>query len=361
MKYAVYLGTATNIGEEIQSIAAQRFLPSVDHYIIKEQMHRFHSDEKTKLIMNAWYMVRPNNFPPQDCIDPLLISMHFQVEIRDTILSSAKAADYLKKYGPVGCRDMSTKKWLDENNIPAYFSGCLTSTLLPNENLRKKYPEKYILCVDCYDEIVEYVKKHTEYPVLSFSKEISPCIGSVDRFEVAKAFLFLYQNAHCVITTNLHTAMPCLAFNTPVCAVEIIAPMHFGIGRFDGMEGYFHWETVESFLAGGYDFNDPPENPRAFEESRDLLIGKCREFTGYDSLKPALDDDFNPLYAVISSISCRSRECNPEKNKNRVKKALYSAKRKDLLKMLILKTIRKVDEHDIRGDQYLQRDELFKK
>lgn len=67
MKHALYKATATNIGEEIQSVAAKRFLPSVDYYIVKEQLGKFCSKEKTKLIMNAWYMERTENFPPRLC------------------------------------------------------------------------------------------------------------------------------------------------------------------------------------------------------------------------------------------------------------------------------------------------------
>jgi hypothetical protein len=37
--------------------------------------------------------------------------------------------NYLKKYGPVGCRDYWTKTLLDKYGIPCYFSGCLTLTL----------------------------------------------------------------------------------------------------------------------------------------------------------------------------------------------------------------------------------------
>ena len=359
MKYALYRGTATNIGEEIQSIAAQRFLPTVDYYIIKEQMNRFQSEEKTKLIMNAWYMERTKSFPPRDCVDPLLISMHFNVKCRDAMLSKKESIEYFKKYGPVGCRDMSTKKWLEDNNIPAYFSGCLTSTLLPNEYLRKKYPDKYILCVDCHDEIIDYVREKANYPVYPLSKHVNPAIETADRMEVAKAFLFFYQNAYCVITTNLHTAIPCLAFNSRVCLIDRkFPPTHFAVGRFDGMEDYFNKETEENFLAGGYDFNNPPENPRAFEKTRDGLIDKCREFTGYDSNKPALDDDFNPAYALISSVS--RKHVGDGFNKNIIR-AMYFAKEKDIRKMLWLKKLRKVNQHDIRGDRYLEWSEFFKK
>lgn len=332
MKYAAFVGIAPNIGDEIQNIAAQRFLPRVDHYIVKELMNRFHSEEKTKLIMNAWLISNPKSFPPQDCVDPLLLSMHFNIKCRKAVLSKKGKAFFLK-HGPVGCRDMSTKKWLEENNIPAYFSGCLTSTLVANENLRAKYPEKYILCVDCDKQTMDYVRQKAAYPVYCISKHVSPIIDMMDRLEVAKAFLFLYQNAHCVVTRNLHTAVPCLGFNTRVCLIELeLPPGHFAMGRFDGMEGYFNQVTKESFLAGAYDFNNPPENPKAFEETRDAMIRKCREFTGFDSNKPTLDDDFDPTNVLISLIAKKRT-----KKDLAIQKELESAGGRELMNMLMLK------------------------
>ena len=311
MKYGALKYNSTNIGDEIQSIAAQRFLPQVDYYIFREQMHKFttRDSEKVKLIMNSWYMWRPKNFPPNECIEPLLISMHFNPECRKYILSE-KGKDFLKKYGPVGCRDLSTKKWLEENNIPAYYSCCLTSTLIPNENLRAKYPQKYVLCVDCPDKVIEYAKKNSIYPVYSFNKMFSPYIESVDRMQLAKAVLFTYQNAHCVITPNLHTALPCLAFHTKVCLLSKKKEASNAVGRFDGMESFFNWQTEDGFLKGNYSFNDPPENPTEYEKYRDELVEKCRLFTGYDSDKPTLDDDFEPLFTLFFFL-LMSRFSNP--------------------------------------------------
>jgi len=219
MKYGALKFTSTNIGDESQSIAAQRFLPRVDYYIFREQLSKFYSDDKVKLIMNSWYMWKPQNFPPKDCVDPLLISMFFNPDCRGKILTKETISFFIDN-GPVGCRDLSTLKWLQENNIPAYFSGCLTTTLVPNENIRMKNPNKYVLCVDCSEEIIDYVKRNSKYPVYSFIRHLSPYIESMDRMDLAKIVLFLYHNAHCVITPNLHTALPCLAFGTRVCLLH---------------------------------------------------------------------------------------------------------------------------------------------
>ena len=344
MKYAALKFTSTNIGDEIQSIAAQRFLPGVDYYIFRERMNKFFCDEKVKLIMNSWYMWRPKNFPPNDCVDPLLISMFFNPDCRKEILTP-KGIAFLKEHGPVGCRDLSTQRWLEDNGIPAYYSSCLTLTLVPNKTLKARYPEKYILCVDCPKEVEEYAEKNSEYPVYSFKKLLSPYIESLDRMELAKVVLFMYHNAHCVITTNLHTAAPCLAFGTSVCLLKKKTEASHGVGRFEGMETFFNWQTTEEFLNGGYDLNSPIPNPKEFEKYRDALIGKCTEFTGFDSRKPTLDDDFEPLHKVISMLAL---------NHNNVRRTLYWASTRDLLKMLFLKVFKKVDMYDIDDNDYLK-------
>ncbi len=344
MKYGALKFTSTNIGDEIQSIAAQRFLPQIDYYIFREQLRKFNADEKVKLIMNSWYMWRPQNFPPSECIEPLLISMFFNPDCRGKILTK-ETITFFKKYGPVGCRDLSTQKWLEDNSIQAYFSGCLTTTLIPNEKIRMRHPDKYILCVDCSSEVINYVKENSKYPVYSFKKHLSPYIESLDRMELAKVVLFLYQNAHCVITANLHTAAPCLAFGTRVCLLHKKKEESHGVGRFEGMESFFNWQTEESLLNGEYDFNNPIPNPKEFEKYRDDLISRCKEFTGYDSQKPTLDDDFEPLFKVIAMIGF---------NDNNVKRTLYYASRKDLLKTLYFRFLKYMDMYDIDGEVYFK-------
>ena len=65
-----------NIGDEVQSVAAERLLPKVDYYIDREGMKNFQSEERVKLICNGWFMEEPDNWPPSPSIDPLFISFH---------------------------------------------------------------------------------------------------------------------------------------------------------------------------------------------------------------------------------------------------------------------------------------------
>ena len=85
------------------------------------------------------------------------------------------------------------------------------------------------------------------------------------------------------------------------------------------------------------------------------MIEKCVQFTGYDANRPTLDDDFEPVHTVLSAISSKDWQYE------RIKRTLYYARRKDLLKMLILKTVKRVNWHDIESDQYLQLSDLFKR
>lgn len=79
----------------------------------------------------------PFKWPPSDkTLDPLLISMYIEpnpvgknkVVPRNVFLAS-QSREYLGKYGPVGARDMSILRYLQNNGIETYFSGCLTLAL----------------------------------------------------------------------------------------------------------------------------------------------------------------------------------------------------------------------------------------
>ena len=138
--YGVLTASALNIGDEIQSSAAMRFLPHIDEYVPRENIKYFKPQDTnhlTKVIMNAWWMWKPQNFPPSKYVKPLLISMYIRKEIRKKFLTK-EVKEYLINNGPVGCRDLSTLKYMTENNIPAYFSGCLTLTLQRNQEIKRE-------------------------------------------------------------------------------------------------------------------------------------------------------------------------------------------------------------------------------
>ena len=85
--------------------------------------------EPTWMLAFGWYMHDwfggRSDFPFHPAIRPVFISFHCN---RRTMLSG-EALDYLRRYGPVGCRDWNTVHLLLSAGVPAFFSGCLTTTV----------------------------------------------------------------------------------------------------------------------------------------------------------------------------------------------------------------------------------------
>ncbi len=84
--------------------------------------------------MHGWFQVR-YDFPFHPHLRPLFVSFHVN---RPRALS-AEGVAYLRQHSPIGCRDWGTVRRLLGLEIPAFFSGCITSTidlLFPAESPR---------------------------------------------------------------------------------------------------------------------------------------------------------------------------------------------------------------------------------
>ncbi len=131
MKYGLlYWRETNNIGDDIQAYAAMRFLPRVDYLIDREAPNALETpaNERVAVIMNGWLLYNTFNWPPSNALYPLCVSMHF-VDKHQADYLNGLGGDWLRAYGPVGCRDEYTRNLLASKNIDAYFSGCLTLTL----------------------------------------------------------------------------------------------------------------------------------------------------------------------------------------------------------------------------------------
>lgn len=276
------------------------------------------------LIMNHWWLWSGKHFPPADCIDPLYISFHLQYRLRNDEFLTEAVVQHFKKHEPIGCRDTGTAEFLNAHGIKAYFSGCMTTTLLPNPLLKNKYYSDYILCVDVPGEVVEEIRKRTDREVLCIERHQKVCFSYEERLRMAKLTLFLYHNAHCVVTIALHAALPSTAFGTPVCVIS-----QDGIDartRFEGLESCFNIVTKEQFLSDpeSYNINTPPKNPDTYLELSREIAKTCEEFTGYDSKESILEDNYNPVRDIAKIMP---------HTKQSVQKALYYVPRRDLLKV----------------------------
>ena len=85
--------------------------------------------ENTWTLAFGWYMhalfgVR-YGFPFHKNLQPIFVSFH----CNKPGLLTPEAIEYLRAHGPIGCRDWTTVDILLSVDVPAFFSGCLTTTI----------------------------------------------------------------------------------------------------------------------------------------------------------------------------------------------------------------------------------------
>ncbi|WP_227503261.1 polysaccharide pyruvyl transferase family protein [Raoultella ornithinolytica] len=190
----------------------------------------------------------PENFPPSDDIIPLYVSIHINSTIVDRIFTPA-AIEHFKKFSPIGCRDFYTRDLLISKGIDAYYSGCMTLTL-GNKYKRDKITNDVYFIDVMYDSmsLPELISQPLRFgkrllngrafefnhrsKVLNqffdkdlldnakFEKQIIPYMSAEEGFTLADEFLKKLANAKLVVTSRIHTALPCLAMGTPVIFVN---------------------------------------------------------------------------------------------------------------------------------------------
>ncbi len=284
MKYGIMYYKATdNLGDDIQTYAAIKYIPHIDYYVDRESLSCFvpNKKEPVAMIMNGWYIHNKIAWPPSPFIVPLLISMHFKnLELTDVGDSYLKGlgGEFLKKNGPVGARDLETEKRLKKNGIPAYFSGCLTLTLDRFDDVKKK---DKICLVDVSDEVVNKVKENTDYEI----EILTHCLNSKEtekrpfkaRMNDVEEILKKYQEAHLVITTRLHAALPCVALGTPVI---VLHKNNYDEDRLKTFFDYFQNYEEKEFLEKKIKdiLKNPKPNEKDYLKIKKFLEKKCRKF-----------------------------------------------------------------------------------
>lgn len=280
-----YTGTS-NLGDEIQSIAAQQFLPRTDLTVDRDRWTASSSSlgGECKIILNGWFTHNPNAWPPPDFLSPCLVSLHITREQYgptatlppSVALVQGDSLAYFKRHQPVGGRDLWTTDLLKRHGVDSYFSGCVTLTLgAANPNER----EDYICAVDLRDELYQVLSARTRQPILRLSHRDASGGTFEERCARASKLLALYAHARCVVTTRLHCALPCVAFGTPVLLINAISDQY----RFTGLIGLVRNCSVETFKDGsdGFDLDAPAPNSGAHLALRKSLIDKLEAFTGY--------------------------------------------------------------------------------
>ena len=212
-----------NIGDYIQSLAAFQYLPKKCFPIlIDRDTIQYYHGPKVKLLMNAWFSIKEGNKFTSEQIEPLYLSIHLSNNIQDK-----RMIKHLKKYEPIGCRDINTYHILMNNRIKAFFSSCLTTTLDINYIKKSSLRNEEIIFTNFkfgyLNKADEFIKNLTAYNftnVTYLTHFFSTKISHLKRFQIAHSLLKRYANAKLVITTRIHAALPCLALKTPVILVN---------------------------------------------------------------------------------------------------------------------------------------------
>ena len=264
---------SNNLGDFIQSIAAKQELSENVHIELnRDQLHNY-DGSMASILLNGWFMEKPDNWPPSKKIKPFFLSFHLNPTAKKGMLTLEGIA-YFKKHQPIGCRDRYTQKLLLSYEIDAYYSGCLTLSLNRNNFVSKNTKRKGIYVISPFErfhqdngsntktilnQIIYQIKrpfKHIKYiqarkrldhfldaqkePIYYTSQLRNPLIYSEqERIAEAKQQLKEIANAKLIITSRIHSALPAVAFETPVLFLSDGLEHINQKSRLEGMDCFF--------------------------------------------------------------------------------------------------------------------------
>lgn len=324
-----------NIGDYVQALASNQFMPHRDGWVERESLAEY-KEETCKVIMNAWYMHNPEQWPPSPHISPLFVAMHINSMVRDRFLQNDSLA-YLKKYEPIGCRDEYTAENLCKNGVKAYFSGCMTLTLgykyktqkrsgktyivdpffrikkrpflwklkatcallqypFMTLRIRKKRNIKALISIGHLLDSAWFVKRYSEIfsrDFLLYSEYISQegpefkqeTSNNDELLQMAENLVKKYAESSLVVTSRIHCALPCTALEVPVIYIEDKNLPENSRCRLGGLRELFNiilfdeTKLIPQFVINGkISKSNYPAIKLNYRPIAERLIEKCRDF-----------------------------------------------------------------------------------
>ena len=322
----------TNIGDYVQALAASQFLPSFDGFVNREELSQYDGEECV-VIMNGWFMLCPNNWPPSMNIRPIFLSFHINVAATEKLLNN-NSLKYLKEHEPIGCRDRYTLNLLRQEGIKSWFTGCLTLTLGKKYTSTEKKENVYFVdpCIPklTKQDRVKRIVSLLSHPILVYriSKKLSnqgrhnsfrnriykssqfirlyseiftkECLvnaifisheskqydvwSNEERMNEADSLIRMYSCAKFVVTSRLHCALPCLGLQTPVYFTQGVSCNEKSSCRFDGLTELFNKMIVSSNnIICEFNYtrklseSNIVENKRAWKPLAKAIAERCNE------------------------------------------------------------------------------------
>jgi hypothetical protein len=211
MRCAIFGFTTPNLGDDIQALAAALVLPRVDAYVDRDRLDKVRFDEPHHLIMNSWFAIKRYKATPSESLIPYYFG---QCIGRPELLNDCWIAEW-KKRAPIGCRDEHSVSLLRQRGIDAYFTGCLTTHMGKFFNLPER--REGIVFVDVPESIERFIPEHIRAKARRITNEtVKGDSNQRHRFRKIAEICDILRNAEMVVTRRLHTALPCVGFQTPV-------------------------------------------------------------------------------------------------------------------------------------------------
>ncbi len=160
--------------------------------------------EGTWAMAFGWYMHALSGarfvFPFHRNLQPVFISFHCS----NPRLLNPEAIEYLRAHGPIGCRDWTTVDILLSVDVPAFFSGCLTttvSTVFPHlaEAFPSSAPVAYVDSSGAPPGAATYEQAYDAVRFRSFTDNVLEAVDLLENYR---------RNHSAIVTSRLHCYLP---------------------------------------------------------------------------------------------------------------------------------------------------------
>lgn len=150
--------------------------------------------------MHALFGLDAYDFPLHPNLNPVFVSFH----CNKRELLTPEAVEYLRAHGPIGCRDWTTVDLLLSLDVPAFFSGCLTTTVNTVFPDLEQKPSPATAYVDVARSPVpeghENIRQsYREIKKRSFTENMWDAVSLLERYR---------REYTDVVTTRLHCYLP---------------------------------------------------------------------------------------------------------------------------------------------------------
>ncbi|MDK9695063.1 MAG: polysaccharide pyruvyl transferase family protein [Siculibacillus sp.] len=235
MKVGLLGFTTTNLGDDLQGIAASLNLPHVDRLIDREHLADAKFDEPHFTIMQSWF-TRQWIRPPSASIDPY----YFAFCVGRPKMAWGLWPRHLRRHAPIGARDLETIRRLAGMGVESFWSGCLTLRI---GSFLKPVPAEEregVYFVDLHPDAERFVPEALRERAVRISNEVPPALMADPLARMARvaALSDRLARAEVVVTRRLHTALPCVGFGTPVALFISEIAHDSNINRFAGFEDF---------------------------------------------------------------------------------------------------------------------------